>query len=117
VMAAVLAKLASEPGATLAAGEVDALGRSLPSWPVFPEVPEALAEARRRGWRPLTKSDRDLIDASLRACYLTGTPRSMVSGDRRRRRRRWEPRSPRESLGQHLESIREGRQTTRLTSA
>jgi 2-haloacid dehalogenase len=69
VMAAVLARLASEAGVTLAAGEDDALGRSLPSWPVFREVPEALTDARRRGWRlfALTNSDRDLIDASLRA--------------------------------------------------
>jgi 2-haloacid dehalogenase len=69
VMAAVLATLASDAGVTLAAGEADALGRSLQDWPVFPEVPEALAEARRRGWRlfALSNSDRDLIEASLRA--------------------------------------------------
>jgi FMN phosphatase YigB (HAD superfamily) len=36
---------------------------------VFPEVPGALAEARRRGWRLaiLSNTDRDLIEASLRA--------------------------------------------------
>ena len=69
VMAAVLARLASETGVTLPTGEDDALGRSLPSWPVFPEVPAALAEARRRGWNlfALSNSDRDLIDASLDA--------------------------------------------------
>ena len=69
VMAAVLARLASETGVTLPTGEDDALGRSLPSWPVFPEVPAALAEARRRGWKlfALSNSDRDLIDASLDA--------------------------------------------------
>ena len=54
---------------TLPAGEDDALGRSLPNWPVFPGVRDALAEAQRRGWRlfALSNSDRDLIDASLRA--------------------------------------------------
>jgi 2-haloacid dehalogenase len=69
VMASVLAELAAELGAELPARERDALGRSLPGWPVFPEVPDALAEARRRGWKlvALTNSDRDLIEASLRA--------------------------------------------------
>jgi 2-haloacid dehalogenase len=69
VMATVLAKLAAEAREALAAGDRDALGRSLPSWPVFEEVPDALAEARGRGWRlfALSNSDRDLIDASMRA--------------------------------------------------
>ena len=49
--------------------ERDALGLSLPRWPVFEEVPAALVEAHERGWRlvALTNSDRDLIDASLAA--------------------------------------------------
>ena len=69
VMSAVLAQLASEAGAALPADEVDALGRSLPEWPVFAEVPGALAEAHRRGWSlfALSNSDRDLIDASIRS--------------------------------------------------
>jgi 2-haloacid dehalogenase len=69
VMSAVLAELASEAGEVLSPGEEDALGRSLPDWPVFPEVPGAMAEAHRRGWRlfALSNSDRDLIDASIRA--------------------------------------------------
>jgi 2-haloacid dehalogenase len=69
VMASVLAELASEAGTELPTAERDALGRSLPGWPVFPEVPEALAEARRRGWKlvALSNTDRDLIEASLRA--------------------------------------------------
>ncbi|HET8605904.1 MAG TPA: HAD-IA family hydrolase [Gaiellaceae bacterium] len=49
--------------------EPDALGDSLPRWPVFPEVRAALAEARGRGWKLaiLSNTDRDLLDASLRA--------------------------------------------------
>jgi 2-haloacid dehalogenase len=69
VMAAVLAELASDTGVELPEEERDALGRSLPGWPVFPEVPEALAEAQRRGWQlvALSNSDGDFIDASMRA--------------------------------------------------
>jgi 2-haloacid dehalogenase len=73
VMATVLAELAAEAGAELPEEERDALGRSLPGWPVFPEVPGALAEAREHGWRLviLSNTDRDLIEASMRAI---GTP-------------------------------------------
>jgi 2-haloacid dehalogenase len=69
VMAAVLAELAADAGVGLPEAEQDALGRSLPSWPVFAEVPAALAEARERGWRlvALSNTDRDLIEASLAA--------------------------------------------------
>ena len=69
VMAAVLAGLAAESGVALPPGERDALGRSLPGWPVFAEVPGALAEAHERGWQlvALSNTDRDLIEASLRA--------------------------------------------------
>jgi 2-haloacid dehalogenase len=49
--------------------ERDALGRSLPSWPVFPEVPIALAEAKARGWRlaALSNTDFDFVKASISA--------------------------------------------------
>jgi 2-haloacid dehalogenase len=69
VMATVLAELANETGRELAAEDEDALGRSLPRWPVFEEVPGELAEAHRRGWRlvMLSNSDRDLIDSSIEA--------------------------------------------------
>jgi 2-haloacid dehalogenase len=47
--------------------DVDALGRSLPGWPVFPEVREALAQARERGWKLaiLSNTDRDFIETSM----------------------------------------------------
>jgi 2-haloacid dehalogenase len=69
VMARVLAELAGEEGTALPAGEEDALARSLPEWPVFEDVPAALEEARARGWTLaiLSNTDRDLIDASMRA--------------------------------------------------
>jgi 2-haloacid dehalogenase len=61
VMRAVLAQLGDVPS-----GEEDALGRSLPSWEAFPEVPAALAAARDRGWRLaiLSNTDPDFIEAS-----------------------------------------------------
>jgi 2-haloacid dehalogenase len=51
-------------GAT--AEEEDALARSLPDWLPFPEVPQALQEARARGWKLaiLSNTDRDFIEAS-----------------------------------------------------
>ena len=69
VMAAVLAELAAEEGVSLAPDERDALGRSLPTWPVFDDVAAALTEVHDRGWRlvALTNSDRDLIEASIAA--------------------------------------------------
>ena len=69
VMASTLAELASEAGAALPEEERDALGRSLPGWPVFPDVPDALAEAHERGWRlfALSNTDRDFIEASMAA--------------------------------------------------
>jgi 2-haloacid dehalogenase len=67
VLARALEALAAEQGVDLAPGERDALGRSLPGWPAFPEVPSALAEARERGYRLviLSNSDPDLIAASM----------------------------------------------------
>ncbi len=69
VMAAVLSQIASEAGVTLSDADKDALGRSLPRWPVFAEVPDALAEAHGRGWKlmALSNTDRDFIEASIRA--------------------------------------------------
>jgi len=60
-MAVALARLGAP------AAEEDALGRSLPRWAPFPEVPAALEEARAGGWRlaVLSNTDRDFLDASL----------------------------------------------------
>jgi 2-haloacid dehalogenase len=61
VMAVTLARLGAP------AEDQDALGRSLPGWEPFAEVPAALEEARSEGWRlaVLSNTDRDLLDASL----------------------------------------------------
>jgi 2-haloacid dehalogenase len=69
VMARVLEELARERDVEVADSERDALGLSLPGWPVFPEAPAALRELRDRGWRLaiLSNSDRDLIEASIEA--------------------------------------------------
>ncbi len=67
VLSLALERLAGEEGMDLLATESDALGRSLPDWPAFPEVPAALREARARGFRLgiLSNSDPDLIEASM----------------------------------------------------
>jgi 2-haloacid dehalogenase len=67
VMATVLARLAAEEDVELSGDDADALGRSLPAWPAFPEVPGELADARERGWSLaiLSNTDRDFIDASM----------------------------------------------------
>jgi 2-haloacid dehalogenase len=51
----------------LEVADVDALGQSLPGWPVFPEAPRALEAARERGWKLaiLSNTDRDFIEASM----------------------------------------------------
>jgi 2-haloacid dehalogenase len=66
VMAAVLAEMAAQDGVELPEGERDALGRSLPQWPAFPDTRAGLEECRRRGWRlaALSNTDRDLLEAS-----------------------------------------------------
>jgi 2-haloacid dehalogenase len=68
VLTLTLERLAAEVGYGLPEGESGILARSLPDWPPFPEVPDALEELRRRGWRLaiLSNSDRELIAASQR---------------------------------------------------
>jgi 2-haloacid dehalogenase len=69
VLTIALERLAREEGLSVPEGEASALARSLPSWPVFDDVRPALAEARDRGWKLaiLSNTDRDLIDASMKA--------------------------------------------------
>jgi 2-haloacid dehalogenase len=68
VLSLTLERLANEVGYGIPEGEGGVLPQSLPGWPPFPEVPEALAELRRRGWNLaiLSNTDRDLIAASQR---------------------------------------------------
>jgi 2-haloacid dehalogenase len=68
VLTEVLIRLAEEEDLAMPEGESDALARSLPDWEPFPEVHDALAELRHRGWNLviLSNSDRDLISASMR---------------------------------------------------
>jgi 2-haloacid dehalogenase len=67
VMASVLHRLAAEQSRELGDGERDALARSLPDWPVFPDVREGLRAVLDGGWKLviLSNTDRDLIDASM----------------------------------------------------
>jgi 2-haloacid dehalogenase len=66
VLTLALEELCREEGRQLPEGEAGALAKSLPEWQPFPEVPDALAELRNRGWRLaiLSNTDRDLIAAS-----------------------------------------------------
>jgi 2-haloacid dehalogenase len=68
VLSETLIRLAEEEGLSIPEGESDALAKSLPQWEPFPEVPEALAELRARGWSLviLSNSDRDLISESMK---------------------------------------------------
>jgi 2-haloacid dehalogenase len=62
-----LVLLTGHEGLELSPDDEYALADSLPSWPVFPEVPGALRELRERGWRlgVLSNTDPDLLSASL----------------------------------------------------
>jgi 2-haloacid dehalogenase len=68
VLTLTLEALAREVGYGIPEGESGMLAQSLPDWPPFDEVPESLAELRRRGWKLaiLSNSDRDLIAASMK---------------------------------------------------
>jgi 2-haloacid dehalogenase len=67
VLARTLAGVAESLAIELPDDERNALGRSLPTWPVFEEVPAALRELRDHGWRLviLSNTDREYIDASM----------------------------------------------------
>jgi 2-haloacid dehalogenase len=73
VLEETLRRLSDEEDLPLRAEDRDALGRSLPSWPPFPEVKAALGELRSRGWKLaiLSNTDPDLLAASV---GLIGVP-------------------------------------------
>jgi 2-haloacid dehalogenase len=81
VLRQALVLLAESEDLELAEDEEHALADSLPSWPVFPEVPGALAELRRRGWKLgiLSNTDPDLLDASLAAIAVPVDARVVAS--------------------------------------
>ncbi|MGH2760571.1 MAG: HAD family hydrolase [Actinomycetota bacterium] len=62
-----LAHVAAENDLPLAGDDTDALVRSLPTWPPFPEVPSSLSDLRERGWHiaVLSNTDPELLDASI----------------------------------------------------
>jgi len=66
VLTIALERLAAENDLTVPEGEMGALARSLPDWPAFREVPAALEELRRRGWKLaiLSNTDRAFIHES-----------------------------------------------------
>jgi 2-haloacid dehalogenase len=68
VLTVALTRLAERNGLALATDEHDALARSLPDWRPFPDVRDALEDARARGWKLaiLSNTDRDYIEASMR---------------------------------------------------
>ncbi|HEY6584906.1 MAG TPA: haloacid dehalogenase type II [Gaiellaceae bacterium] len=63
VLTLTLERIAEEVGYGIPEGESGVLAQSLPEWPPFSEVPDALRELRRRGWNLviLSNSDRRLI--------------------------------------------------------
>jgi 2-haloacid dehalogenase len=69
VLSESLQRVAASEALALPADERDALARSLPEWPVFPEVPASLRALRERGWKLaiLSNTDPDLLDASFEA--------------------------------------------------
>ncbi len=69
VLTEALDAIGASEGLEVPPGRVHALADSLPSWPVFGEVPDALSELHARGWRLaiLSNTDTDYLDASIRA--------------------------------------------------
>ena len=63
-----LRSVADRHGLELRDGDRDALSTSLPEWPPFSEVPDALTELTARGWKLaiLSNTDPPLLDASVR---------------------------------------------------
>lgn len=59
---------AMDCGHSLAPEELDVLARTLPSWPIFPDTPDALRSVQALGWKVgvLSNVDDDLIAPTLR---------------------------------------------------
>lgn len=81
VMTETLAGVAEERGLVLPGAERDALAASLPSWRVFPEVPDALTDLRARGWKLsiLSNTDPDLLESSIQAIGVKFDERVVAS--------------------------------------
>jgi 2-haloacid dehalogenase len=62
-----LRALAATRGLALADADATALAESLPDWPPFPEVADALTALRADGWKLaiLSNTDADYLDASI----------------------------------------------------
>ena len=67
VLDLVVARIAQEEGRALGPGEQTAMSESLAGWQAFADVPDSLAELRKRGWRLgiLSNCDRDLVASSI----------------------------------------------------
>ena len=67
VLRETLVRSARQAGATLPPGGDQVLGRTLPDWPVYPDVGPALGTLRDAGWRLaiLSNVDRDLVAGTL----------------------------------------------------
>ena len=68
VGARTLRAIAAVEGLQLSPENEYAFADSLPEWPAFADVPPALSELRRRGWRLaiLSNTDPDLLEASIK---------------------------------------------------
>lgn len=68
VLRETLSRAAREVGVTLTGGGEDVLGATLPDWPVYPDVGDALDAVRAAGWKLaiLSNVDRDLIAGTAR---------------------------------------------------
>lgn len=67
VLRETLVRSARQAGARLPPGGEHVLGRTLPDWPVYPDVGPALNALHRAGWRLaiLSNVDRDLVAGTL----------------------------------------------------
>jgi len=81
VMSETLWRIAAAEGLSVPEGRRDALGESLPRWPVFGEVRDELHELQARGWRIaiLSNTDPDFLEASVLAIGVVPDARVVAS--------------------------------------